>query len=231
MSKPFLPESFYNVLFYSTITTVATFLLILVVLVYKYDLLADFTVTSFDISNETFVFVPYKGDYGKMNHLFKKIQKDYSTASEKASSSGAFHGGARICTICYDQMNKKKKGDGRAVAGVLVKGGDASSEEAVGKMNRMGYVDTFQFEKLRVVGATFPLYNFLNVIFGLFRGLPMIERHLKEHKDKRDADASGDYPIVHVYDYSLHKYIIAAPLQGAAAVPQFDKLYETHKDK
>ncbi|ELA40891.1 uncharacterized protein VICG_02071 [Vittaforma corneae ATCC 50505] len=225
MSKPFPIGSFYNVLFYSIISTVAIFLLIFLILIYKYDLLSDFTVMPFEISNETFVFIPYKGDYGKMNHLFKKIQKDYSSIAS---------GNARMCTVYYDHTSKKENA-GRAVIGVLAKRDDNANEQIVSKMNRLGYTDTFQFERLKVVGTAFPLYSFLNILFGLFRGLPMVQKYLKENKkkdhgSKASLNVSDDYPIIHIYDYCLHKYIIAVPLKDSM-IPQFDKLYESHKDK
>lgn len=151
---------------------VSILLSILLFLVYYYNLLPKFTISEFELPPSSYFYLTYSGDYSKMNGLLSKIRKDLLLATG-VEADGQFSStslsSSTLCVIYYDSVS------GRATAGVLVSKAPFLEKRGYRKFNSRG---------VAVVGAVFPLNNFLNVVFGALRGIPALKAYVKEKGKK-----------------------------------------------
>lgn len=162
--------------------------------VFKYELFSKVKVEELSLGSGNLLFVPYQGDYTKVNTSFTPVM---------AELSKAFGSQIKYFGIYYDNPDLLKDSTkARAIIGGLF---DETVDLKPFILSHPEYKMT-SFKNLKGFGAKMPLHSSLNVLSAILRGYPII----KKYGFDRDL-MSKVLCSFEVYDYANHSITIAFP--------------------
>lgn len=191
----------------------AAILMLALVVVYKYQLFAKFTVREIMIPGGTLMFSVYQGNYKGMLPLIEKVKNEISALLPPEERSKA-----KLFCIYYDDPCKKIDADKcRALVGMILDQKKESNDSSAQKFNAKDFTKNFKsystidFQDLTTFGATFPLYNTLNIVSAGLRGYPAI----KKYGVSKNLMDSVKCSMV-IYDYPAKEMTICFPYGPSA---------------
>ncbi|RNA10173.1 Fanconi complementation group D2 [Brachionus plicatilis] len=182
----------------------------LYLIVFKYQLFAKFEVKEIKFPTGRIIFTSYKGQYSKVGEKIKTVISDldkYADFKNKKISHTYFG-------IYYDDPCRiVDPNESRAIVGIIIFSENLknfNADEFINKFEEKSLsYQTKSFQEFKSVGAKFPLFNFINIMSGIFRGYPAIKKYAKNMGILENFQCS-----LEIYDYKNKELTISFPYES-----------------